>query len=341
MKDNVFSVGILGCGMIANYHAKAMQELPNVNLVGAFDANTAYGEKFCASYGIHLFSSIEALLNSDIDVISICLPSGLHYPLGLECIRHGKHVIIEKPMTFTTAEADEIIAAAEKADVQVTVISQLRYTEAVAHLKKAVEEGWFGKLATADIFMKYYRDPSYYQSSSWKGTFKMDGGGALMNQGIHGVDLLQYLAGPVVSVQALTATRCHSIEVEDTVSALLQFANGAQGVLQATTSVYPGFSRKLELCGTEGTAILNEDTISYAVFRDPDKRLPTGVTTSGTSSRPDGMDHYLHKMQIADFLQSLRENRKPFLNAHEGRKAVEIIEAVYRAAATGEKILLG
>ena len=341
MKET-FSIGILGCGMIANYHAKAIREIPGARLAGAFDKHLDRGRSFCETYGICQFDSMEAMLSSDeVDVVCICLPSGLHYGTMQECIRYGKHVIVEKPMTFTTGQADEIIAMADAAGVQVTVISQLRYSQAVSTLKDALQQGYFGKPVTFDIYMKYYRDPEYYSSSSWKGTLEMDGGGALMNQGVHGVDLLQYIAGPVVSVQALTATRCHSIEAEDTVAAVLEFENGALGVLQATTSVYPGFSRRLEICGTEGTAILLEDAIAYCAFRDSSKALPCPKPRVETGSRPDGMDHSLHKMQIADFLLSLRENRRPFLDAWEGRKAVQIIEAVYRAAATGEKVIIG
>lgn len=341
MKENIFSIGILGCGMIANYHAKAILEIPDARLAGAFDKDWEHGRKFCETYGIRQFESMEAMLSSDeIDVICICLPSGLHYSAAKECIHYGKHVIVEKPMTFTTAQADEIIAMADAAGVQVSVISQLRYSQSVSTLKNALQQGYFGKPVAFDIYMKYYRDPEYYRSSSWKGTLEMDGGGALMNQGVHGVDLLQYIAGPVVSVQALTATRCHSIEAEDTVAAVLEFENGALGVLQATTSVYPGFSRRLEICGTEGTAILREDAIEYCSFRDSSMQLPCQKPMVETGSRPDGMDHSLHKKQIADFLLSLKENRRPFLDAREGKKTVQIIEAVYHAAATGKKVII-
>jgi len=341
LKEKVISIGILGCGMIANYHAKAIREIPGARLAGAFDKHPDQSRRFCETYGIRQFDSMEAMLSSDeVDVVCICLPSGLHYSAAMECIRSGKHVIVEKPMTFTTAQADEIIAAADAAGVQVTVISQLRYSQAVSTLKDALGKGYFGKPVAFDIYMKYYRDPEYYSSSSWKGTLKMDGGGALMNQGVHGVDLLQYIAGPVVSVQALAATLCHSIEAEDTVAAVLEFENGALGVLQATTSVYPGFSRRLEICGTEGTAILREDAIEYCAFRDSSKALPCQKPRIETGSKPGGMDHSLHKMQIADFLLSLRENRRPFLDAREGRKAVQIMEAVYRAAATGKKVFI-
>lgn len=341
MENKIWKVGILGCGLIAHYHAKSVMELPNTSLAGAYDRSMERKTDFCDSYGIAAFESIEALIDSPlVDAVCICLPSGLHYETAMACIRAGKHVIVEKPMTFTTRQADDIIASAESRGVQVTVISQMRYTDAIARLKGAVDAGWFGKLAAADIYMKYYREPAYYSTSDWKGTLAMDGGGALMNQGIHGVDLLQYVMGPVVSVQALTATRCHDIEAEDTVSAILEFESGALGVIQATTSVYPGFSRRLEICGSEGTAILQEDTITYSAFRQAERSLPCGKSAHNTGSRPDGMDHALHKKQIGDFFDALAAGRKPFMDARDGKKAVQIIEAVYAAAGTGNKIIL-
>ena len=341
MGNRIWNVGILGCGLIAHYHAKSVLELSNASLTGAYDRSEERKTSFCDTYGVTAFESMESLMDSaSVDAVCICLPSGLHYDAAMACIRAGKHVIVEKPMTFTTRQADDIIEAAEHMGVRVTVISQMRYTDAVARLKQAVDAGWFGKLATADVYMKYYREPSYYSTSNWKGTLAMDGGGALMNQGIHGVDLLQYVMGPVVSVQALTATRCHDIEAEDTVSAILEFESGALGVIQATTSVYPGFSRRLEICGSEGTAILQEDSIIYSAFRQTDRSLPCGESTHNTGSRPDGMDHSLHRKQIGDFFNALDSGSKPFMDARDGKKAVQIIEAVYAAASTGKKIIL-
>lgn len=341
MKTKIWNVGILGCGLIARYHARSLTELPQANLLGAYDRDRDTCESFCQSFGTHAFDTAEALLAfPTLDAVCICLPSGLHYETTLACIRAGKHVIVEKPMTFTAAQATDVIAAAKEAGVQVSVISQLRYTDAVAQLKATMEEGWFGTVATVDVCMKYWREPTYYSASNWKGTLKMDGGGALMNQGIHGVDLLRYLAGPVVSVQALAATRCHEIEAEDTVAAVLEFKNGALGTLQATTSVYPGFSRRLEICGSEGTAILQEDSIVYSAFRDPSRRLACAASRHDTGSRPDGMDHTLHKKQIGLFLDALTMGVTPLVDAAEGKKAVELVEAIYTAASTGKKIYL-
>jgi len=339
--DKELKVGILGCGMIADYHAKSVTEIPGLILKGAYDVNENSKNEFCKKYEITAFLSKEDMLESkDVDIICICLPSGFHYPVALECIEHKKHVVVEKPMTFTTTEADEIIKKAKENEVFVTVISQMRYSKAVKDLKNAVDNGYFGRITTGDIYMKYYRSPEYYASSKWKGTLKMDGGGALMNQGVHGVDLLRYLMGPVKSVQSLSKTLCHEIEAEDTVSAILEFENGALGVIQATTSVYPGFLRRLEISGTDGTVRLVEDTIEFCQFRDASKNLECSKSEKQTGSRPDGMNHNLHKKQIADFAEAIKNKEEPFINAVEGKKAIEIIEAIYKAAKTGEKINL-
>lgn len=339
--DKCFSVGILGCGMISNYHAKAIAEIPGIELLAAYDKNEKAREDFSKKYNIKAFESLEKFISSDdIDIVCICLPSGFHYSMALECIKNKKHVILEKPMCFTKKEADEIIKTTEEYGVYLTVISQLRYSDAVSELKNAIEDGLFGKITSADIYMKYYRTPEYYSTSDWKGTFLMDGGGALMNQGVHGVDLIQYIMGPVVSVQAISKTLYHDIEAEDTLVAILEFENGSIGTIEATTSVFPGFGRRLEICGTEGSAILLEDSIEYCKFKDESRNLECSASLKTTGNRPDGMDHILHKKQISDFVDAIKNKTEPFINAKEGKKAIEIIEAIYKAARTGEKIYL-
>ena len=339
--EKKWSVGILGCGMIAQYHAKAILEIPELCLAGAFDVNEESRRKFCEMYGTREFATAEELMDCpEIDIVCICLPSGFHFSYAKECLQRRKHVVVEKPMTFTVAQAEELVALADNMQVQVAVISQLRYTDGVTQLKGAIADGCFGRIVAANLLMKYYREPEYYRASNWKGTVKMDGGGALMNQGIHGIDLLQYLMGPVVSVQAYAKTLFHAIEVEDTLSAVVEFENGALGTIQATTSIYPGFPRRLEICGTDGTAVLREDSIEFCHFREEEKNLVCRPSHFDTGSRPDGMDHRLHKLQWMDFVQALATGRRPFVDVREGRKTVEIVEAIYRAAKTGEKVTL-
>jgi len=342
--DRKVRFGIMGCGMIASYHADAILEIEGARLVGVFDSNREALEKFCEKYDVQGYESQEMLLGAeDIDVICICLPSGLHYEIAIACTEYKKHVVVEKPMALNVQQCNEIIRSAEKNGVFITVISQLRYSASMEILKKAVDDRALGKIVLADICMRYYRSEAYYAQSKWRGTWKMDGGGALMNQGIHGIDLLQYVMGKVVCVQAISKTLLHSIETEDTLVAILEFENGAIGTVQATTSVYPGFQRELSICGTNGTIVLCEDTIKEWKIKNSEEHYPLSDNVKAnmeTGSRPDGMDCSLHKKQLADFVDCIKDGRRPFIDGYEGKKAVAIICAIYEAAEKGEKIYI-
>ncbi len=333
--------GIIGCGMIANWHANAILKVPNTRLVGASDVNEASREKFAKTFGIKAFSSIEAmLLSPEVDVVCICTPSGLHAPLAVKAANFGKHIVLEKPMALTLQEADEVIEACEKNNVKLAVISQLRFSSGVCHLKNAVEQGLLGKLIMGDIYMKFYRSQEYYDKGGWRGTWKMDGGGALMNQGIHGIDLLQYIMGPVKSVYAHTKTLARKIEVEDTAAALVEFKNGALGVIQGTTSIYPGSPRILDICGDKGTITLEEDCITRWEIegaKTPEDII-LGGTTSGNSRDPAAFGIDGHIRQIGDMAEAVRNNRNPIVDQYEGRKPIEIIMAIYQSSRTGMSV---
>lgn len=344
MRDIGF--GIIGCGMIASYHADAIAGITGAKLVGACDTNRQSLRSFCEKRAIESFESVDQLLQSEkIDVVCICLPSGLHYETVITCVKHKKHVVVEKPMALNVQQCDDIIRVADENGVYVTVISQLRYTDSMTKLKAAVDNKLLGRITVADIDMKYYRNKEYYMQSNWRGTWQLDGGGALMNQGIHGIDLLQYIMGKVISVQAASRTLLHDIETEDTLVAILEFENGAIGTVQATTSVYPGFERKLSICGTEGTIVLCEDSIEIWNLKNKEMQEEHPNMLSDrrngkleTGSRPDGMDSTLHQKQLADFVQCIRQGKRPFVDSLEGRKAVAIICAIYEAAKTGKKV---
>ena len=341
--NQTIGFGILGCGMIASYHAEAISHISGARLVGAFDASPATCESFCGPRGIQPFSSAESLFQSpEIQAVCICLPSGLHKAYALHAAARGKHFILEKPMALNCEDCDEIISACDTFKVKGAVISQLRCSEAVSQMRRAVEQGWLGRVVTGDIYMKYHRDKSYYTSSPWKGTRKMDGGGALMNQGIHGVDVLQYIMGPVRRVSALSKTLVHSIETEDTLSALLEYENGALGVIQATTSVYPGFGRKIEICGSEGSITACEDAIVSCAFSRPD--VPLKQTEGGplldAGSRPDSIDCSGHVTQLADFVDFIRTGSTPLVDVREGKKPVALICSIYESARLGKPVSL-
>ena len=327
--------GIIGCGMIGHWHAQALQSLPDVELVGAADGIPEFAAKFAARYGIRAFASSDEMFASDaVDAVCICTPSGLHAALGLQACNAGKHVVVEKPLALSLLDADALIHAAESNRVQVAVISQLRFSPAVQRLKAAVEEGRLGRLVMADLTMEYNRTQEYYDQSGWRGTWAMDGGGALMNQGIHGIDLLQYVMGPVKSVSARIATLVRSIEVEDTAAAVLEFANGALGTVQATTSVYPGYPRRLGIHGDRGSIVLEEDALIVWDLAEPGDEPPPllGPTANGSANDPGAFGIEGHARQLADMADAIRSDRKPLVDAVEGRKAVEIILAAYESS---------
>jgi len=215
----------------------------------------------------------------------------------------------------------------------------MRFAEDVQYLKRVIEEGRLGTLTFCDLYMKYWRDPSYYSASQWRGTFAMDGGGALMNQGIHGVDLLQYFMGKVVSVLAVAKTLVHKIETEDTLTAVLEYENGAVGTIQATTSVYPGYNRRIEICGSKGSVVLCEDRIEICDVEGEEKPK-TEDRLYSTAGSPMNMDSNLHALQLKSFIEDVITKRTPLLDAREGKKSVDIICAIYKSAQTGKKIYL-
>ena len=337
--------GIVGCGVISDWHARAIREIEGTELVGVTDINRKKREGFAGKYDIAPFGSYEQMLEcNEIDVVCICTPSGLHAPLAVQAAEKGKHIITEKPMALNLEQADQMIRACEENHVKCTVISQLRFTKAISRLKDAVDSGLLGKVIMGNIYMKYYRSQEYYDSSSWRGTWKMDGGGALMNQGIHGIDLLQYVMGKVKSVFAFTRTLARRIETEDSAVAVLEFANGALGTIQGTTSIYPGSPRVLEINGTQGTIALEEDRIIR--WQIEGEETPNAITDSkkeenyNAACNPTDFGIDGHIKQIRDMVSAIREDRKPLVDPYEGRKPLEIIQAIYESSKTGKLVAL-
>ncbi len=344
-------VGIIGCGMIAEYHTRAILEIPGARVVAAWSRNPANGQKIAALAGgsCPIFDNLDALLAAkEVDVVAICTPSGAHLEPALAAARAGKHVIVEKPLEITLPRCDAIIEACARAGVGLCTIFPSRFAPANQRLKAAIDAGRFGRLTLGDTHVKWWRTQQYYDSGGWRGTWSLDGGGALMNQAIHNVDLLLWLMGDAVSVTALTATLAHDrIEVEDTAVAAVRFKNGALGVIEAATSAYPGLEKRIEIHGDQGSARVEQDDITLWSFRDPhaedaDIQAALAARSSGNSgsSDPRGISHAGHRAQIADFLAAIDAGRPPLVDGREGRRAVEIIRAIYRSAASGQMVSL-
>ena len=327
--------GIIGCGVIADFHANALFGLSEeAVLVGVADARLPAAERFAKEKQVRAFASVEEMLACpEIDVVTICVPSGLHAELAIKAANAGKHIIVEKPMAITKEQLDAMEEACTRNGVMLSSVAQSRFTSGVRKAKQAIEDGYLGKMVCADVYMKFNRTQEYYNTGGWRGTKAMDGGGALMNQGIHGVDLLLYLAGDVKSVYAVSKTLARQIEVEDTLSAVLEFKSGATGVIQATTSVYPGYPRRLELNGDKGTIVLEEGNLVRWDMEDttlPAVTLKSNVRSSASAPTDFSADN--HTKQFKDVIQALRNGTKPLVDLREGRRAVDLILAIYQSA---------
>lgn len=334
-------LGIIGCGMISAFHIGAIEAIPDVSLAGLYDATPGKACALAEEKGCRAYESLEEMWRDEsLDGVCICTPSGTHGTLALEALNHGKHVLVEKPMALTRQECLAISMLSRQRNLRAGVVSQLRFSPAVQAVRRVMAEGRLGSLISVELNMKYYREPIYYQASAWRGTRKMDGGGALMNQGIHGVDLLQYLTGMPRQVFAQSRTLRHSIEVEDTLHGVLMYENGSLGTLVATTSVWPGFSRELTLCGQDGTISLREDSIHTWCLRDGTPAPKIGNTTMNGSQDPTQIDLRGHIRQIQNFALAISGEEPLLVDAAEGRKPLDIIWGLYRSAEESQPITL-
>lgn len=336
-------IGILGCGNISRIHAEAIRRVPALNLVSVCSRSQESAEKMASQCGVRAYSDLEGFFaDNSLHAVSICTPSGTHSELGCVAALLGKHVLVEKPIDVNLEKADTLIQGCAQAGVQLGVSLQSRFLDAPRALKKAVEDNRLGKLIMASAYIKWYRTAQYYASASWRGTLSLDGGGALINQAIHTVDLLQWIVGPAAEVRAFSGRLLHPhIEGEDTLVATLRFQDGALGVIEAATSVYPGFKRRLEITGTEGTAVLDGDNITTWALKDGSANpVPSIGEISNGSSNAMAIDFEGHRRVMDDFARAIREGRKPMVDGEEGRRSLELVMAIYRSARLGKPVAL-
>ena len=334
---------LVGCGVIASCHARCISELENARLVAVCDIIEARAHKLAESYPAAVYTDYFTLLRrDDIDIVDVLTPSGLHAEVGIAAALAGKHVIVEKPMDVSLDQADALIEACCQAKVKLCCISQHRFDPAIQELVQAVAAGKLGALNFCGAYTQWYRAQSYYDSGDWRGTQALDGGGALMNQSIHYVDLLQHVMGPVEEVYARTAALAHArIEVEDIAVATLKFRSGALGVIEGMTLAYPGFCARLEVFGTDGGVIIENDQIKEWQLRSGEKYdRPTEEAHLIVGTTSADIWHHAHRRQIADMTEAIWEDREPLCNGSEGRKPLEIVLAIYQSARTGNPVKL-
>jgi UDP-N-acetyl-2-amino-2-deoxyglucuronate dehydrogenase len=347
--------GIVGCGVIGPTHAKAISSLPDARLVAVADVVAERAQKLAAIYGVTPYTTLQEMLERErLDVVDVCTPSGLHGELACQIMRSGRHVIVEKPMEIKREAIAQMLRVQRETGVKMAVISQHRFDPASKHVYELAQQGAFGRLVLGHAEIPWWRSQQYYDSGAWRGTWELDGGGVLMNQGIHSIDLLQWLMGPVQMVYAHTGTLAHRMDTEDVAVAVLRFANGALGTLAGTTGAYPGLATRIEVYGDRGSAVIADDRLAVLrLWTEGDEVSPYGASAAqraetavgqadlpSAASDPAALDIASHVAQIADMVQAIREDRPPLVDGEAGRRPVEIILGVYASARTHQEVTL-
>jgi UDP-N-acetyl-2-amino-2-deoxyglucuronate dehydrogenase len=334
-------IGLIGGGNITETHARAARAIPNVEISAIHGANPEKIARLAREHGGTPYQDFDAFLqHRPMSLVILGSPSGLHATQGIAAARHGLHVLTEKPLEISTARADALIHAAHESNIKLGVIFQDRTKPHIRQLKSWLDQNLLGKILFVDARVKWYRPPEYYSASHWRGTLALDGGGALINQGIHTIDLLLWLLGDVTRVQARTATLLHKIAAEDTAVATLEFASGAFGIFHATTAAFPGYPRRVEISGTVGTVILEHDRIIAVNLRNtsaPHLLDSDAADTNPSSSSATVSDFRGHQSVLEDFLQAIQHNRAPLCDGSEGRRSLALVEAIYRAAKNADQ----
>ncbi len=341
MAGREYGVAVVGAGNIAAAHIDAVTRLPNARVTGVAsrtpDKARALGER----HGLPAYESVAlAVADPDVDVVAVCTPSGAHLEPALMAIEAGKHVVVEKPLEVTVARSRALVEAADAAGVALATIFMSRFGDANAFVKRAVDEGRLGPLVQGDAYVKWFRDQAYYDSAAWRGTKRLDGGGALMNQAIHQVDLLLWVMGPVAEVFAYAGTLAHDrLEVEDTLVAALRYESGALGQVSAATSLWPGLPKALHVHGDSGVAIVEDDVlVEWRTREGGDAERAQvlseyGGQATGGAADPMAISFENHRRQYEDLFAALDEGRPPAVDGREGIRSVELIEAIYASVA--------
>lgn len=338
--------GLLGAGLIAPFHANSVRDSKGGKLIAVCDVSRERAEALAAKYGVQAYSALDAMLKDPaIDVVCVLTPNHLHCDAVLQCAKAGKHVITEKPPAMSLRETDEMTAACRQAGVKFGCMVQCRAREAIQAIKKAVDSGRFGRLLHADAFMKWYRTTEYYHSDAWRSS-RQSGAGVTVQHAFHYIDLLQYLAGPVASVEARMSNLAHpSVKLEDTLLAFVGYANGAQGVVEASTALYPGTDVRIEINGENGTAIVSGEKMTTWKFRDerPEdeqiRRIGSASQATGAGG-PADLGYADHLTVIQNMIDAIRGNREVMIPVHSVRPTVELALALYQSAAKNCKVSL-
>ncbi|HTE45829.1 MAG TPA: Gfo/Idh/MocA family oxidoreductase [Gemmatimonadaceae bacterium] len=339
MSNRSFRIGLVGCGRISKNHFDAIRRVDGLSLTGVSDIEFDRAQRAADEQGVPAYRTIDELLHAgDVDVVTICTPSGLHSAHGTIAARAGKHVIAEKPMAISLAQADALVKACDDAGVHLFVVKQNRLNPPIQLLKRAVDKGRFGRIYMANVTVRWQRPQEYYDAEPWRGTWEFDGG-AIMNQASHYVDLIQWLVGPVESVMAKTATQARRIEAEDSGIGILKFRSGGLGVIEVSVLTYPkNLEGSLTILGEKGsvkiggTAVNRVEHWVFADYDDDDKLIDSA------STNPPNVYGYGHEGYYRNVLAVLLGNAKPETDGRAGRKSLELILGMYESAKSGREV---
>lgn len=334
--------GIVGTGAIAVQHAAAIQELSSADLVAVCSSNDARAILAQDKFQVKAYSNLEVFLgHPGMDVVCVCTASGHHRDVAIQAAKAGKHVLVEKPIEINKERADQMIQACQDHGVKLGVVFQNRFNEGYLLLKNAVRKGALGRLLMGNAYIKWFRDENYYKSSHWKGTLDGDGGGALINQGIHTIDLLLDIMGEAESVYGQVKTTLHEIEGEDLGTAVVNFKNGALGNITAGTSLYPGYPERLEIYGTKGSVILEAgEIVAWNIKGEESPVQKSAEKRKSGAADPLAIGHRLHLLQIEDMVLAVRDGKSPLVSGEESKQSLAVIQGIYQSSREERKVLL-
>jgi predicted dehydrogenase len=347
--DSRLRFGIVGAGVIGPSHATAIGALEQAELVAVADPSTEARQRMAERFRVQTYASLGEMLASErLDVVDICTPSGLHRDAAVEAMRAGCHVLVEKPIEIRLDRIDEMLRVQEETGVKLGVVFQHRFDPAAQQIHALMREGAFGRPVLGNAHILWWRSQKYYDSGAWRGTWSLDGGGVLMNQGIHSIDLLQWLMGPVEAVKAYTGTLAHRIETEDMAVATLRFKSGALGTVVGTTAAYPGVTTRVEVFGDRGSAIIADDTLAYLHLARDETEAPGDYGAAGWGSQshaagaasPTAIPAESHVQPTGDMIRAILEDGTPMVDGRAARHSVAIIRGIYESAQTGREVIV-
>ncbi len=335
-------IAIIGCGMISKIHLAALREIPESRICGVWSRKPETTKRCADEYGIRAYESFQAVCDdSEVKIIILCTPPGLHVDQGLLAAAAGKHLIIEKPLDVDCGKGKKLVETYREKGLKLAVIYQNRYTKAARQVKAAMDQGLLGKLILGDAYVKWYRSPEYYASADWRGTWEVEGGGSLITQAIHSIDLLQWFMGKVKSISGAIRISTHQIQTEDLGVAVLEFDNGALGVIESSTAIVPGFKERLEIHGQKGTIILEGGNIKewkVEGCNEADYLQPEKISYGKTDS--PAISFVNHQTQLQEIISSILNGKEPEVSGEEGLKSLEIVQGIYRSSQKGQKVYL-